>query len=109
MVIAYVDQGNLSLPDGDYHIKDDSKMVGMRKHLVDYATTVFTLSGQTPQQAADSAQIVLRIETALAKASMDRTLRRDPKNRDHKMTRDAAVALAPNFQLAHYFMDMNVP
>ena len=33
------------------------------------------------------------IETLLAEDSMDRTQRRDPKNRDHKMTRDEAVAL----------------
>ncbi len=72
-------------------------MAEMRKRLVEYASRMFVLAGQTPQQAADSAQTVLRIETALAKASMDRTQRRDPKNRDHKMTRDAAVALAPNF------------
>ncbi len=69
------------MPDRDYYIKDDAKMVEMRKHLVEYATQVFTLDGQIAQQAADSAQTVLRIETALAKASMDRTLRRDPKNR----------------------------
>jgi predicted metalloendopeptidase len=66
MVIAYIDQGGLSLPDRDYYIKDDPKQVEMRNHLVEYATRVFTLSGQSPQQAADSAQAVLRIETALA-------------------------------------------
>jgi putative endopeptidase len=110
MVIAYIDQGGLSLPDRKYYINDDdAKMVEMRKKLTDYATTLFTLSGQSPQQAADSAQTVLRIETALAKDSMDRTLRRDPKNRDHKMTRDAAVALAPNFYLNRYFSDINAP
>jgi len=110
MVIAYIDQGGLSLPDRKYYINDDdAKMVEMRKKLTDYATTLFTLSGQSPQQAADSAQTVLRIETALAKDSMDRTLRRDPKNRDHKMTRDAAVALAPNFYLNRYFSDINTP
>src|SRR5439155_24488546 len=97
-------------PDRKYYINDsDPKMVEMRKHLTEYATTLFTLSGQSAQQAADSAQAVLRIETALAKASMDRTLRRDPKNRDHKMTRDAAVALAPNFYLARYFTDIDSP
>src|ERR1700687_6035973 len=32
MVIAYVDQGGLSLPDRDYYIKDDKPMVEMRKH-----------------------------------------------------------------------------
>src|ERR1700740_1496956 len=86
-VIAYIDQGGLTLPDRDYYIKDDPKMKDMRQHLVEYVTQVFTLAGQTPQKAADSAQTVLRIETALAKASMDRTARRDPKTRDHKMTR----------------------
>lgn len=110
MVIAYIDQGGLTLPDRNYYIKDDDpKMVEMRKRLLDYATEIFTLAGQTPQQAADSAQTVLRIETALAKASMDRTLRRDPKNRDHKMTREAAIALAPNFLLARYFTDVGAP
>src|SRR5438445_248039 len=83
------DQPGLPLPDRKYYINDeDAKMVEQRKHLIEYATTLFTLSGQSAQQAADSAQAVLRIETALAKASMDRTVRRDPKTRDHKMTRD---------------------
>jgi putative endopeptidase len=108
-VIAFIDQGGLSLPDRDYYIKDDPKMVEMRKHLVEYATQMFTLAGESAQQAADSAQTVLRVETALAKASMDRTMRRDPKNRDHKMTRDAAVALAPNFYLDRYFADVGAP
>ena len=76
---------------------------------MDYATQLFTLAGQTPQQAADSAQTVLRIETALAKASMDRTERRDPKNRDHKMTRDEAAALGPDFYLNRYFAAVGAP
>src|SRR5580700_8705063 len=109
-VIAYIDQGGLSLPDRDYYIKDDNpKMKEMRQHLVEYVTQSFTLGGQTPQQAADSAQTVLRIETALAKASMDRTARRDPKNRDHKMTRDEAVALGPDFYLSRYFTAVGAP
>jgi len=108
-VIAYIDQGGLSLPDRDYYIKDDQKMKDMRQHLVEYITQTFILAGQTPQQAADSAQAVLRIETALAKASMDRTARRDPKNRDHKMTRDEAVALGPNFYLNRYFVAVGAP
>ena len=109
MVIAYIDQGGLSLPDRDYYIKDDSRMVDMRKHFVDYVTETFTLEGQSPEQAAESAKTVLRIETALAKDSMDRTLRRDPKTRDHKMTRDEALALAPNFYLNRFFAGVGAP
>jgi putative endopeptidase len=108
-VIAYIDQGGLSLPDRDYYLKDDPKMADARKSLVEYATRMFTLAGQPPQKAGDSAQTVLRIETSLAKASMDRTSRRDPKNRDHKMTRDEALALGPNFYLNRYFAALGSP
>ncbi|MGA8439558.1 MAG: M13 family metallopeptidase [Candidatus Sulfotelmatobacter sp.] len=109
-VIAYIDQGGLTLPDRDYYIREDNaKMKEMRRHLVEYVTQTFTLVGQTPQQAADSAQTVLRVETALAKASMDRTARRDPKNRDHKMSREEAVSLGPDFYLNRYFAAVGAP
>jgi putative endopeptidase len=108
-VIANIDQGGLTLPDRDYYIKDDQKMKDMRQDLVEYVSQLFVLAGQSAQQAGDSAQTVLRIETALAKASMDRTARRDPKNRDHKMTRDEAVALGPDFYLNQYFTEVGAP
>jgi putative endopeptidase len=108
-VIAYIDQGGLTLPDRDYYIKDDADKVEMRKKFLEYATELFTLAGQTPRQAADSAQTVLLVETQLAADSMDRTKRRDPKNRDHKMTRAEAVALAPQFDLNRYFTTVGAP
>jgi endothelin-converting enzyme/putative endopeptidase len=108
-VIAYIDQGGLTLPDRDYYIKDDADKVEKRQFMVDYATQLFTLAGQTPQQAAHSAQTVLVIETMLAVDSMDRTKRRDPKNRDHKMTREAAAALGPDFYLNRYFTAVGAP
>jgi putative endopeptidase len=109
MEVANLDQSGLTLPDRDYYIKDTPKMVEMRKHLVEYATQVFTLEGQNPKEAAASAETVLHIETALAKAAMDRTLRRDPKNYDHTMSKDQAVALAPNLYLTHYFAAVGSP
>jgi len=108
-VIAYIDQGGLTLPGRDYYIKDDADKVEKRQILVDYATQLFTLAGQSPQLAAKSAQTVLVIETLLAADSMDRTKRRDPKNRDHKMSRDEAAALGPNFYLNRYFTAVGAP
>jgi putative endopeptidase len=108
-VIAYIDQGGLSLPDRDYYIKDDADKVEMRKHLAEYANQLFALAGQTPQQAANSAETVLMVETLLAADAMDRTKRRDPKNRDHKMTRDEAAAMAPDFYLNRYFTAVGAP
>jgi predicted metalloendopeptidase len=109
MVIANIDQGGLTLPDRDYYIKDDEKHAEMRKHLVENVTEMFKLAGQTDAQAAESAQMVLRVETALAKASMDRTARRKPENRDHKMGKDQAVALGPDFTLERFFAATGAP
>ena len=48
-VIAYIDQGGLSLPDRDYYLKDDPKMAAARTSLVEYATQLFTLTGQSAE------------------------------------------------------------
>ena len=112
-VIAYIDQGGLTAPDRDYYLKDDEKTKAVRQHFVDYMTEVFNQAskdeGKSETDAGQKADTVLRIETALAKAEMDRTSRRDPKNRDHKMSREEAVSLASNFYLDRYFHDVNAP
>jgi predicted metalloendopeptidase len=84
-------------------------MTQIRGDLVDYATAVFKLAGQSPEQAAASAKTVLEIETTLAKDAMDRTERRNPATRDHKMTRDEVYSLAPNFYFQRYFSDVKAP
>ena len=113
-VIAYIDQGGLTLPDRDYYLKDDDKTKALRQKLVDYVNEISRLSVQDGADAAGvdsekTAETVLRIETALAKAQMDRTARRDPKTRDHKMSRADATALAPNFLLDRFFHDVDTP
>jgi predicted metalloendopeptidase len=109
LTIAFIDQSGLSLPDRDYYLKDDAPTVAIRKAFVDHVTKMLTFMGQSPEQAAQSADTVLKIETELAKASMERTLRRDPKNRDHKMTVAEAEALAPNFHFDRYFAASGAP
>ncbi len=108
-VIAYIDQGGLTLAGSQLLHQGRSQDGGDAPASGRVRDATFHARGQTPQQAADSAKTVLRIETALAKASMDRTLRRDPKNRDHKMGRDQAIALAPNFSLSRYFTAVSAP
>src|SRR5436305_5745252 len=70
---------------------------------------MFKLAGYTPQQAASAAQTVLVVETLLAAGAMDRTKLRDPKNRDHKMSRNEALALAPELDLNRYFTAVGAP
>jgi putative endopeptidase len=109
MTIAFIDQAGLTLPDRDYYIKDDEKTVDIRKKFLEYMQKMLTMIGQSPAQAKQSADTVMKIEAELAKASMDRTLRRDPKNLDHKMTVADIQKLAPNFHLDRYFAATGAP
>ena len=107
--IAYLDQGGLTLPDRDYYIKNDAKSVETRQKYVEHVQRMFQLVGDKPNVAAAEAKTVLAIETGLAQASMDRTERRDPKKRDHKMTVTEIAAAAPNFDLVTYFASNGSP
>jgi predicted metalloendopeptidase len=107
--IANLDQGGITLPDRDYYIKDDAKSVETREKYVQHVQKMFELAGDSPDVSAQEAKTVLAIETGLAKASMDRTERRDPKNRDHLMKASEAETLAPNFELAQYFEQNGSP
>ena len=46
---------------------------------------VFELIGDSPAAAKQNAETVMRLETAMAKASMTRVERRDPHKLVHKM------------------------
>ncbi len=107
--IAYLDQGGLSLPDRDYYVKDDAKSVETRQKYVEHVQKMFELAGDKPETAEAEAKTVLSLETGLAQVSMDRTQRRDPKNRDHKMTVAEIAAQAPNFDLTVYFAENGSP
>ena len=102
-VIALVDQGGLGLPDRDYYLKDDEKSVELRRAYEWHAARSFGLAGSDPKTAAEEAAAVMRVETAFAKVSMDRVLRRDPMNTYHKMPREELKALAPDFVWDRYF------
>jgi len=107
--IAYLDQGGITLPDRDYYIKDDAKSVETRQKYLEHVQKMFALAGEKPEVGAAEAKTVLAVETALARASMDRTQRRDPKTRDHKMTVAEITAAAPNLDLTAYFASNGSP
>jgi endothelin-converting enzyme/putative endopeptidase len=104
-----VDQGGASLPDRDYYIKDDAKNKEVREQYVAHMTKMFGLAGDAPDIAATNAQHVLALETRLATAQLDRVGRRDPKNRDHKMTEAELEALVPTFDFRKYFSAAKAP
>jgi putative endopeptidase len=107
--IAHVMDGGITLPDRDYYLKDDPKSKDIREKYVAYIQKMLELAGDKPEVTADEAKRIMALETDLAKANMDRVMRRDPKNRDHKMTLDELNKLAPNFDFNKYFVDTGAP
>ena len=108
-VIADADQGGLGLPDRDYYTKEDAKSVELRKAYLAHVQKMFELLGDKTDAAAAEAQTVMRVETALAKGSMTRVERRDPKSLDHKMTSDELEKISPDFHWQAYFAKVGTP
>ena len=108
-IIAVIDQGGLSLPDRDYYTKDDAKSKETRERYVQHVQKVFELLGDTPEAAKKYAEIVMKLETYLAKASMTRVERRDPYKLKNKIKMDALGELAPNFDWKTYYATLQYP
>jgi putative endopeptidase len=102
-------QGGLGLPDRDYYLKDDEKSKTLREAYTRHVTNMFKLLGESPEQAAASAQSVVRIETELARNSLDRVARRDPNRQYNKMPPAELEKLAPAFDFAGYFKAVGAP
>jgi putative endopeptidase len=109
VVIADLDQGGLGLPDRDYYTKDDAKSKEIRGRYVQHVQKIFELLGDEPQAAKQNAETILRMETDLAKASWTRVERRDPYKLRNKMKLAELNQLAPNFDWAAYYRELQYP
>jgi endothelin-converting enzyme/putative endopeptidase len=77
------------------------------KYLVHVAKT-FELAGSSAADAKAAAATVMRMETDLAKASLDNVALRDPKATDHKMTMVELQKLTPRYEWAAAFRALDV-
>ncbi len=107
--IAGLDQGGLGLPDRDYYTKDDPKSKETRERYLQHVQKIFELLGDNAEVAKQNAGTVMRIETALATASMTRVERRDPYKRKNKIKLADLQQMAPSFDWAAYFTTLKTP
>jgi putative endopeptidase len=106
--IAVLWQGGLSLPDRDYYLDPSNHFEEIRGQYLAHIKKMFTLAGDTPDQAATEAAAVMEIETAMAKASTSRTDLREPANRYHIYTVADLVKAAPAFDWNVYFSGVGI-
>jgi putative endopeptidase len=100
--IAVIGQGGFGLPERDFYFRDDPKSVEIRKQYVQHAQHMFELFGEKPAVAAAHAQTVMRMETALAKGSLDAVSLRDPNKTYHKTSVKDLQLLSPAFDWSKF-------
>ncbi len=110
--IASVAQGGLGLPDREYYLKEDARSVELRKKYEQHIRNMFELlakaRGTTDSNVEAQVQAVMNIETALAKASLDRVSMRNPDNTYHKMTVTELAGLTPDFEWKYYIDNIGI-
>jgi putative endopeptidase len=109
LMIVELRTGGLGLPDRDYYLKTDDRSVKLRDQYLAYVQQMLVLSGEPADKAKADADAILRIETALAKASLTRVERRDPHKTYHLMTVAELSQLTPSIDWPHYFTVQGAP
>jgi len=101
-VVAYIGQGGLGLPDCDYYLKTDKESKELQSKYQEHIEKMLVLSGIEESYAKKSAASVMKIETALAGASMNALAQRDIPAQYNKMTVDELCKSAPEVDFKGY-------
>jgi len=107
--LAQLAQGGLGLPDRDYYFRTDEKSKKLREAYINHVAKMLMLLGDSQAAAKAEAQAVMKIETALAKASLTNVQLRDPYASYHKMTVDSVYSQVPDLDLKNYFSSIKAP
>ncbi|RZA03558.1 MAG: M13 family peptidase [Sphingobacteriaceae bacterium] len=107
--IADFSQGGTTLPDRDYYLKTDARTVQIQNAYKQYIVNLFTLVGMPQETAVKNADVIMKIETALAKAQLSRTELRDPTKTYHKLSVYDYTKLTPHIKWGQTLIKMKAP
>ncbi|MES2901560.1 MAG: M13-type metalloendopeptidase [Pseudomonadota bacterium] len=88
-------QSGLGLPDRDYYLKDEARMVDIRAKYLKHVETMLGMVGRS--DAAKAASDIVAFETELAKSHWTLVENRDPVKTYNKMTLAKLGEIAPGF------------
>ena len=96
-------QGGLGMPDRDYYLSSDPKLVETRAIYLQHLTNMLTLAGES--NAAARAKAILAYETKIAKVHWPRADSRDANKTYNKMTLADVRKAAPGFDFPQLLKD----
>jgi putative endopeptidase len=107
--VAVAGQSGIGLPERDYYLRTGAKDEEIRQQYVQHVTNVLKLIGEPDAQAKSHAQAIMKLETALAKVSLDVTAQREPHNVYHLMPKKDLQALTPVLNWDQLFASTGSP
>jgi len=96
-------QGGLGMPDRDYYLSIDPKLLETKAKYLQHLTNELTLAGEP--NAAVRAKAILDLETKIAKVHWARADSRDASKTYNKMSLAELHKFAPGFDFAQYLKD----
>lgn len=102
-------QGGISLPDRDYYLLDKPEQKRVRDAYRAHIRRILGLMKFSPADIEATEAAVMKIETALARASMPKEDLRDPEKTYHKYTLPQLRARAPQIDWALYLAKTHTP
>ena len=105
--VVRIAQGGLGMPDRDYYLSDDTKLVQARSAYLAHLTRLLTLAGESDAPAR--AKAILDFETGIARAHWTRVESRNRDKAYNKMTVAALSRTAPGFDFGAYLRGIGTP
>ena len=106
--VAFVSQGGIDL-ERDYYLRTGAKDVEIREQFEQHVVNTLKLLGESEAQAKADAAAILKLETALAKVSLDVTTMRDPKQTYHWMPVGDLTKMTPTIAWGEFLSDTGAP
>src|SRR5487761_4218 len=103
----YLDQGGLSLPDREYYLADSFKEV--RDAYREHVARMFVLAGEGEEESKRLTELVLSLETDLAKTSRARADLRDEEKNYNRFATSDLESKFPSIHLPTFLKALGVP
>jgi putative endopeptidase len=110
MIITWVTQGGLGLPDKDYYLEKSGRAPKIREEYLSHIQKMLQLTGYSKEQASQSAKSIMELETRLAKVSLARAEMRNPQVLLNKMAvKKFDNEVSPNYDWQSFFATVGLP